>query len=67
MTRARDQVFLLYQNDPSEFLRVMEGEIIFRVHPAAFNTKLNRSLFSKAGQTNIHSTEICAIDRNRNG
>lgn len=30
MTRARDQVYLLYQNEPSEFLRVMEGDIIFR-------------------------------------
>jgi hypothetical protein len=35
MTRARDQVFLLYQNEPSEFLRVMEGDIIFRDHPVS--------------------------------
>ena len=35
MTRARDQVFLLYQNEPSEFLRVMESDIIFRDHPVS--------------------------------
>lgn len=35
MTRARDQVYLLYQNEPSEFLKVMNDDIIFREHPVS--------------------------------
>ena len=34
MTRARDQVYLIYENQPSEFLSIMEAEVVHREEPA---------------------------------
>jgi superfamily I DNA/RNA helicase len=33
MTRARDQVYLIYEQKPSEFLQVMNGEIVNKEEP----------------------------------
>ena len=33
MTRGRDQVFLLYEHEPSEFIKVMEEAVVHREEP----------------------------------
>lgn len=61
MTRARDQVYFLYEMNPSEFLCVMSPDVLFREHPVSTDYEIEPESVNEGAPIRQHAEPLPAL------